>query len=103
MHLCLTIDGAAAMSSDTQTCLGSGGRAEPDCGDLPRSGLADREEVELLRCRDATEIGAPFKFRRYGYGFFNTLSPGCRYTLKEFTYFLKSERNNQGSSVKCGS
>lgn len=70
MHLCLTIDGAAAMSSDTQICLGNGGRAEPDCGDLPRSGLADREDAELLRCRDATEIGAPFKFRRYGYAFF---------------------------------
>ncbi|XP_011615019.2 homeobox protein Mohawk-like [Takifugu rubripes] len=66
MHLCLTIDGAAAMSSDTQICLGNGGRAEPDCGDLPRSGLADREDAELLRCRDATEISAPFKFRRYG-------------------------------------
>lgn len=70
MHLCLTIDGAAAMSSDTQICLGNGGRAEPDCGDLLRSGLADREDAELLRCRDATEISAPFKFRRYGYAFF---------------------------------
>lgn len=70
MHLCLSTDGAAAMSSDTQARLGSGGRAEPDCGDLPRSGLADREDVELLRCRGVTEISAPFKFRRYGYAFF---------------------------------
>lgn len=87
MHLCLTMDRAAAMSSDTQTCSGTGGRAELDCGDLPPSGLANREDAELLRCQDATEICAPFKFRRYGYAFFfYTLSSGCSHTLKEYTF-----------------
>lgn len=66
MHLCLRTDRAATMSSDTQACLEEGRRAEPDCGDSPRSGLADREDVELLCCRDAAEISAPFKFRRFG-------------------------------------
>lgn len=66
MHLCLRTDRAAAMSSDTQARLENGQRAKPDCGDSPRSGLADREDVELLCCRDATEISTPFKFRRYG-------------------------------------
>lgn len=61
MHLCLRTARAAAMSSDTQACSEKGRRAEPDCGDSPGSGLADREDVELLCCRDA-----PFKFRRYG-------------------------------------
>lgn len=66
MHLCGRADRAAAMSSDPQACSEDGGRAEPDCADFPRSGLADREDVELLCCRDAAEISAPFKFRRYG-------------------------------------
>lgn len=63
MHLCLRTDRAAAMSSDAQARLENGRRAEPDRGDSPRGG---GEDVELLCCRDATELGAPFKFRRYG-------------------------------------
>lgn len=66
MHLCLRTDRGAAMSSDTQARLENSRRAEPDCGDSPRSGVADRADVELLCCRDAAEISAPFKFRRYG-------------------------------------
>lgn len=66
MHLCLRTDRAAAMSSDPQARLENGRRAEPDCGDLPRSVLADGADVELLCCRDASELSAPFKFRRYG-------------------------------------
>lgn len=54
------------MSSDTQARLENSRGAEPDCADLPGSGLADREDVELLCCRDATETSAPFKFQRYG-------------------------------------
>lgn len=86
MHLCLTTDGAAAMSTDTRVRLENGGRGEPDCGDFPRSALADREDVELLRCQDATDISAPFKFRRYGYA---SLYSGSSYTLEEVTCCLK--------------
>lgn len=64
MHLCLRADGA--MSCETQAGLEKGRRAQPDGADSPRSGLADGDNVELLCCRDAAEMSAPFKFRRYG-------------------------------------
>lgn len=75
MHLlfdenCLTMDGAAAMKSDTQLYSEDDGRAEEssrlDCVTLPQSSLTDRENTNLLRYQDATEHSSPIKYRRYG-------------------------------------
>lgn len=73
MHLCLTMDRAAAVKSDTQLHVEDKRRAGMDCVDLPRSSLTDREDTDLLRCQDATGISSPFKYRRYGYAFFSLI------------------------------
>lgn len=59
-----------AMRSDAQHHLEDNRGAEQsgrlDCVDSPQSSFTDRENSNLLQCRDAADDGCTIKYRRYG-------------------------------------
>lgn len=59
-----------AMRSDAQHHLEDNRGAEQsgrlDCVDSPQSSFTDRENNNLLQCRDAADNGCTIKYRRYG-------------------------------------